>query len=338
LKGPGGVRTLYVHVGPAKTGTSAIQHALKGAQDEDPPILYPLVGLSRGGSHNHLVANLIGDQSRPDVTRVPPEELLAQLRAAIGASRRDVMISSEALAAHQDMGRFISTLTGVFPGKVRVQWLIVCREHFARISSAYNQRVKDAWLRERETPDEFLRGRGAAFRYQQIIRRLRETGFPVSAISYHPAESLVERFMQTIGLPPERMPSAEQRNISLSAKGLVATLAANNVAATPQERERYFNALRTMKRFFAPSKFIFSAAATHEVAQRLQPDREFLATRMGVTLPEAEAAPADGGLYIAEAEYAEICAATRSLGEEGAAIAAYAARFKREALRAQAVR
>jgi len=329
------MRTLYVHVGPAKTGTSAIQHALKGAQDEDPPIIYPLVGLSRGGSHNHLVANLLGDQSRPDVARVAPQELLAQLRAAIGANGRDVIISSEALSGHQDMVRFIATLTGVFTGEVRVQWLIVCREHFARISSAYNQRVKDAWLREREPPDDFLRGRGAAFRYQEIIRRLRQTGFPVSALSYHPAQTLVERFMQHIGLPPERMPSAEQRNISLSAKGLVATLAANNVAATATQRERYFSTLRSMKRFFAPSKFIFSSAATREVAQRLQPDRDFLAARMGVVLPEPDTAPAEGGLYIDEREYAEICAVTDSLGEEGAAIAAYAAGFKRAAAQVQ---
>jgi hypothetical protein len=324
------MRTLYIHVGPAKTGTTAIQQALLSAQGTaDPFVIYPQVGLSRGGSHNHLVANLVGDQTRPDVVRVEHGQLLADLRQAMGASGRDVVISSEALAGKLNVAGFIETLAGLFDSPVRVEWLTVCREHFARTSSAYNQRVKDGWLREREPPDDFLRGRGAAFRYQEIIRRLRATGIPVTALNYHPAESLVERFLRHVGFPQEQIPQPQLRNISLSAKGLVATLAANNVAATTEDRARYFTTLRKMRRFFAPSKSIFSAEATREVAQRLAADREFLAINMGVALPEPDVAAEDGGLHVDEGEYAEICQVTRALGEEGEAINAYAARFRR---------
>lgn len=326
------MRTLYIHVGPAKTGTTAIQQALLSAQDTaDPFVIYPQVCLSRGGSHNHLVANLVGDQTRPDVIRVEHGQLLADLRQAMGESERDMIISSEMLAGKFDLARFIETLAGLFDSPVRVEWLTVCREHFARTSSAYNQRVKDNWVREREPPDDFLRGRGAAFLYREIIRRLRATGIPVTALNYHPAESLVERFLRHIGFPQEQIPQPQLRNISLSSKGLVATLAANNVAATTEDRDRYFTTLRRMKGFFAPSKSIFSAEASREVAQRLAADREFLATRMGVSLPEPNAGGEDGGLRVDEGEYAEICQVTHALGEEGEAINAYASRFRRPA-------
>lgn len=319
-----------MHVGPAKTGTSAIQHALRRVQGGgDAPVVYPEVGLSRGGSHNDLVANLIGDHSRPDVIRVDQNKLLAALQLAISGSERDVVISSEALAGQHDMGRLIETLTVLFDGSVRVELIIVCREHFGRTASAYNQRVKDSWLREREPPDVFLRGRGAAFRYKQIIGRLRRTGIAVKALNYHPASTLVERFMGHVGLPPERIPAAEMRNISLSAKGLVATLAANNVAATPGDRERYFTVLRKMRRFFAPSKFIFSAEAAAEVSRRLQSDREFLESEMGVVLEAPDFTSMECGLYLEDSEFEEIRAVTGILGDEGRAIAHYAARFRR---------
>jgi hypothetical protein len=317
-------------VGPAKTGTSAVQHVLRGVQGGgDSLVVYPEVGLSRGGSHNDLVANLIGDHSRPDVTRVDQSKLLADLQRVLGGSERDVVISSEALAGRHDMGRLIESLTQLFDGSVRVELIIVCREHFGRAASAYNQRVKDGWLRERESPDVFLRGRGAAFRYQEIIGRLKRPGIAVKALNYHPASSLVERFMRHLGFPQERIPAAEMRNISLSPKGLVATLAANNVAATPGDRERYFAALRKMRRFFAPSKFIFSADAAREVSRRLQSDREFLESEMGIALPPPDFPPMECGLYLEDREFEEICEVTRALGDEGRAIADYAARFRR---------
>ncbi len=324
------MRTLYVHVGPAKTGTSAIQHALRAVQGGgDSLVVYPEVGLSRGGSHNDLIANLIGDHSRPDVIQVDQSKLLADLQRAVGASERDVVISSEALAGRHDMGRLLETLTVLFDGSVRVELIIVCREHFGRAASAYNQRVKDGWLREREPPDVFLRGRGAAFRYQEIIGRLRRTAIAVKALNYHPASTLVERFMRHVGFPPERIPAAEMRNISLSAKGLVATLAANNVAATAGDRERYFVALRKMRRFFAPSKFIFSAAAAAEVSHRLKSDREFLESEMGVVLEAPDLASMECGLYLEDSEFEEIRTVTGALGDEGRAIADYAAHFQR---------
>ena len=81
------MRTLYIHVGPAKTGTSAIQHAL--LTHDGSVVTYPQVGLSRGGSHNNLVLNFFSDKSRSDAVKADPRKLLDELAAC--SQRRIVM-------------------------------------------------------------------------------------------------------------------------------------------------------------------------------------------------------------------------------------------------------
>jgi hypothetical protein len=324
------MRTLYIHVGPPKTGTSAIQQALLNDQrSARPVVLYPQIGLSRGGSHNDLVGNLLGDDGHPSLVRVERNALLADLERTLSLSRANVVISSEALAGRQDIGQLVDTLTGLLGGDVAVEGIVVCREHFSLASSLYNQRVKDGWTCERRRPDEFLdRGEGV-FRYQTIIRRLQANGLKVTALNYHPGSSLVHRFLLHLGFPEERLPPAEMRNVSLSPKALIATLAANNVAANSAGRERYFAAIRRMQRIFAPSKFIFSAQAALEASRAFQADRKFLEAEMGVVLPGADLSATDGGLYLDERELEEIREVMRPLGEEGHAVADYAAGFRR---------
>jgi len=323
------LRTLFIHVGPAKTGTSAIQHALR--THEGALVIYPQVGLSKGGSHNNLAANFFADFSRPDVDRSDPGALMEELGRAFAASDRDVVISSEALFGRTELRRFIEALTAQFSGpRIAVEIVVVCREHFGRIASAYNQRVKDVVRFERDAPDAFIgRKNGATFGYAHVIRRLRQTGANVQVLNYHPASTLVERFLRHVGFPDNRIPAAEMRNISLSSKGLIATLAANNVAAGSEDRQRYFMELRKMRGFFGPSGFIFGAEAALEASRRLQPDRQFLMNDLGIELPVPDLESPEGGLHLNDAELGDIRAITGVLGGEGEAIVEFASRFRR---------
>ena len=51
-------RTLYLHVGPRKTGTSALQHILRN--HDNSIVVYPKVGLWGDGSHHGLVFRFFG--------------------------------------------------------------------------------------------------------------------------------------------------------------------------------------------------------------------------------------------------------------------------------------
>jgi hypothetical protein len=274
--------------------------------------------------------NFFGDYRRPDMDRTNRSALLKQLAGALANSDRDVVISSEALPGRSNIARFIEALTNLFGGsEVDVELILVCRDHFSWAASIYNQRVKDSFSRERETPDTFLRRSRTEFAYANLIGRLRETGARVKVLNYHPATSLVERFLRHVGFPNDEIPPAEMRNVSLSPKALVATLAANNVATSIEDRERYFTVLRKMRRFFAPSGFIFGPEAALQASWRFNIDRQYLEAELGINLPAEDLGARDGGLYLNERDLAEIRTVTAELGSEGDAIVEFAAGFRR---------
>jgi len=282
------------------------------------------------GSHHDLVRSFFGDVARGEALSVDADVMLGELSQVIGTSKRNVLISSEMLPGRADIGRLISAITSrMGAGPVAVEILVVCREHFARAASAYNQRVKDVVRWERSAPDEFLRRHCAEVSYKNLIQALRRTGHGVTALNYHPATGLVERFLRHVGFPADRIPSPEMRNVSLSPKGLIATLAANNVAASAFDRERYFEALRRMRPFFSPSVFIFGPRAAREANQKFEPDRQFLYEEFGIELPRRDDLERGSQLYLDERDLTDIRAATAELGAEGEAIAKFASTFQR---------
>ena len=124
---------------------------------------------------------------------------------------------------------------------------------------------------------------------------------------------------------------AAARNVSMSRKALIATLAANNVAADIAARNRYFDALRKMRHFAAPPGSIFGAEAARKADEHFCIERQRLAEEFGVALQPPSFH--DAGLYLNSAELGEIRTATASLGADGEAIVSFASRFLREDIR-----
>lgn len=62
---PPGPRRLLIHVGPPKTGTSAVQHYLRS--EATPGLIYPEAGRWADGAHHNLVFNFFEDRSCPEV-------------------------------------------------------------------------------------------------------------------------------------------------------------------------------------------------------------------------------------------------------------------------------
>ena len=311
-------RTLFLHVGPAKTGTSAVQQFLQ--RHDNSVVIYPKVGLWGDGSHHNLVLNFFGEYTRPEVVREDPAVLLARIADEAKQSKRDIVISSEALAGRKDVAGFSTALERAIGESLRVEIVAVVREHFERAASAYNQRVKDAVTGETRDPDVFLAAQMQGLGYANLFNRLAKTGFDISALNYHPAGDCVQRVLAKFGF--HQAPSGEYpvRNVSLSRPALVATLVANRVAGSREERNRFSAALRRMPGFRAPVGRIFGFEAGLEADRFFAKDRDFLLQRFGIRLDRPDFSGDGQPFAIDETEFANIGDAAAKLGSFGATI------------------
>lgn len=297
-------RTLFLHIGPAKTGTSAVQHFLH--RHDNSIVIYPKVGLWADGSHHNLVLNYFGEYTRPEVIREDAATLLARIGDEARQSDRDIVISSEILAGRRDVIGFTAALEREIGEPLRVEIVCVVREHFERAASAYNQRVKDAITGEKRDPDAFLATHTRGLGYSNMLKRLRSTGFDVCALSYHPADDCVQRVLSKFGFRQEHASQFPVRNASWSRPALVATLAANRVAPSPEERNKFTAALRRMPGFHAPAGPIFGADAAFEADRIFAKDRNFLMRRFGIEVELPDFSRDRAPFSVDEGEFANI--------------------------------
>lgn len=310
-------RTLFLHVGPAKTGTSAVQYILQ--RHDNSIVIYPKVGLWADGSHHNLILNYFGEYTRPEVVREDAGRLLARIGEEARQSHRDIVISSEILAGRKDVVGFSAALEREIGEPLRVEILVVVREHFERAASLYNQRVKDAVTGETRDPDAFLATHAPSLCYVNLLRRLLRTELRVSVLNYHPAEDCVQRVLAKLGFHEEMTTDYPPRNVSMSRAALVATLAANRVAASKDERNRFTAALRRMPGTGGPAEPIFGAGAALAADRLFAKDRNFLLRRFEIefALPDF---PEDSRPFgIDDAEFAlvrDIAAKFGAFGEK----------------------
>jgi hypothetical protein len=330
-QGPRGLaRTLYLHIGSGKTGTSALQDIL--GRHDNSVVIYPKAGRSKHGSHHNLVFNFFQEHARLDVIREDADLLLARIAEEARQSQRDLVISSEALAGQRDLNDFVSALLRhLAPESFRVELVVVVREHFERAASAYNQRVKGAETRERRDPDKFLAEQTPALGYAGWLRRLAKTGFDIAVLNYHPAGDCVARVLGHFGFSPGQIGDAPRLNPSLSRKALIAVLAANRVAPSIPDRNAIFSALRQMPGFYGPSRPVFGAEAAVEAERKFAQDRNFLRKQFGVAFPAPNLARIGNAFVVDGPELSEIADATSELGDLGAAVREEVSRYLRHA-------
>lgn len=322
---PTAPRRLLIHVGPPKTGTSAVQHYLRS--EATPGLLYPQAGRWDDGAHHNLVFNFFEDRRRPEVVAEDADVLFAGIAAESAGHTGDILISSEELV-FQDIGRFVSAALAHLGGLVDTTELIVTyRDHFSRAASLYNQRVKDGFHLERRDPDSYLRAEAESILYAPLLARLSAADVPVRLVNYHPSADFLSRFLAACGYAPAGGVQDVRRNVSLSVPGMIVMLAANRAAETAEERAGLFAAARRMKGFFAPSEFIFRAGTFAEVAPLFEADRLALQSRFGIPLPETPAEAPANCFHIDDATLARLARVTAPLGGAGARLLAQALPF-----------
>lgn len=322
-------RKLFVHVGPMKTGTTAIQSCLR--EQDWSSLIYPKKFLY-AGAHHTLVFNFFGDKRTRVSGIVDVAELLEEIRTLANDNDRDVIISSEALVPmawqphFAEPGALIRAILPCFGEPAPdVEILIGCREHFSWAASAYSQTLKG---NEKCDPDEFLCANYEALCFAPILGTLEQTGYRVTPLNYHPSESWVERFMTHVGIPAEGLPQMPSRNVSLNPAGLIMKLAANRAFPGEKTSRKLRNTLRSRPEFGSTSKFIFGAEAAKTAERAFSGDRRILSEKYGIGFPIPDLNSPN--MFFVNAQDLEMIeAVARDMGIDEEAIAAAARPYLR---------
>lgn len=162
---------LVLHIGFAKTGTSAVQARLAHGRADLAAhgIVYPELGI-RFNAHHGLADLLIEHKNAsippPDATA---SQLLEELERAVGAGARRIVLSSEGLSTARAFRPIMDELTDRY--SVRV--VAAMRPVLSWVDSLLNQMTKTAMFRapdwdQRAVTRQLLR-RGARFDHQLAI-------------------------------------------------------------------------------------------------------------------------------------------------------------------------
>ncbi|CAK6698196.1 hypothetical protein OGCDGJMD_02407 [Cyanobium usitatum str. Tous] len=144
--------------------------------------------------------------------------------------------------------KFLSEMEVVGP------WLVE-RELRSMAASLYNQAVKDPYVGETRSPQQWLKEEEAKLRIEPMIEDLKAVGARVEVLAYEPAESLVQRLLKVAGAIDGELPDQiPWTNTSMSAALLMAMLEVNRTVLDPQERiDRRNELVKTIRPAFMPS-------------------------------------------------------------------------------------
>lgn len=323
-------RTLFVHVGPRKTATTAIQ-AFLGKHDNS-IVIYPKVGLHGIGSHHGLVFSFF-DAARKKDDSDSIEQLFEKIGEQTRDSDLDVVISSEAMEIqNRDVGAFVRALLPyVSRTPIKVELVLAVREHFGRTASLYNHLVRARkGAVQRNLPDEFLEANAAEMCYAPYVRRLKNSGFNVTALNYHPSESWTDRFFAYIGFPADEIPKIDMRHVALSPKVLIALAATNETVRSKDNRRKFRLAFAAMPESKTPSRFIFGQEAARTAEVLFSEDRKFLFDEFGIKIVGPDVENEQNAFFLSHDEFEEIAAVARDLGPGGNKILKFAREYVRD--------
>lgn len=257
------MRRLFVHCGLGKTGTSAIQAHLR---DTPPPgLIYPETGQWPDGAHHKLAFALRGQRRRGNIEIPSWDELGPALIAELDAAEGTVVISSEILdpkSADMLLANVLQRLARPFD---EINVIVVLRHPLELAASTYNQSVKDPVVSEARLPDVYLSKSGPSFSLKPILHTWNKCRFDVRFVNYHPADTIVTRFLDALGFGGlDLHPNNQLRNVSMNGYALIALLAANQLKFSDVDRAALFDLLRSDKsnKIWSGPSFPFSEKAS----------------------------------------------------------------------------
>lgn len=248
------LRNLILHAGPHKTATSAIQAVLR--QQSFAAFYYPRTGQWADGAHHNLVFSLVPELRRPDAEALEPQQLLEQLQQELAEVPHDTLLISSEFLSTGCAAQVVNWLVHhSIADRQGLRALLVERELRSRAASLYNQAVKDPYVGEIRSPQQWLKEEEDKLKLEPMIGDLEAAGAEVAVLAYEPAESLVHRLLLAAGAIDRELPDQiPWSNTSMSEAVLMVLLEVNRTVNTPQERiARRSELFGSVRPAFAPS-------------------------------------------------------------------------------------
>jgi hypothetical protein len=268
-----------MHLGPSKTGTSAIQGFFR---DQGPTsILYPETGRWPDGSHHKLFFAFDGKTQYGTIDIPPWEQLCQQLHKEISSSDKDILISSELSSLE-----FVKALESLLARhELDIHLILAVRNPLERAASAYNQNVKDPVIGLTENPDEFLFKRKMDFSFKPLYQKWSALNLPIIVLPYKDELPLIQRFCAAIGVSVEVLNHIKRPNKSIGGAALLALLIANKLLNNETQRRAFFTQLREDASFkvWKGHAFPFSEKACYDFFSAVKADIEWIVDKFAFT-------------------------------------------------------
>ncbi|MCY4045421.1 MAG: hypothetical protein OXE99_10100 [Cellvibrionales bacterium] len=273
-------RTLYLHVGPQKTGTTAIQVFFR--ENKQHQIYYPVTGRWLDGAHHKLVFSQIGRQRYGDVIIPEWKVLYNKLDNELEKTDKDILISSE--HAEPEFLRALRPI--IVKHNFQVKIIVTFRHPLERAASSYNQNVKDPVVGLNQLPDEFLAANQAEFKASSLYSKWRNLNPNILALAYKDKEPLVKRFCHLLNIQIGPQAIDEFYNQSMGGTAVAALVAANKIFLTEEERKDFFDHLQTDTsiKMWKGNSFPFSKKACEVFLNHYQEDILWAKIVLGIDL------------------------------------------------------
>lgn len=277
-------RTLFVHLGPPKTGTTALQKYLTANAPDT--LIYPRSGTHRSAGH-HALAEAISGQAAFFGPGLAPDEILKQVKEELRRSDKDAIISSEAFWSFLfDSEDYLAKMHRWFSEVCEnTVYLCTLRHPLARAASLYKQLVVNVVLPLQTGPDEFLKSSAKSLLLNGCLDRMDALGMAYRTVDYEPAGDFVPRFLTALGHPVQDY-TYEASKASLSDMVLPVMLCVNRAI---EDRDTRLQIRRAFTKHSADwprlaSAWAFGEETTAWFSDQIESDRERLAER-GIEYP-----------------------------------------------------
>jgi len=329
-------RKLFIHIGPRKTATSAIQRLL--AKHDHSVVIYPNVALGGDGNyhgHHGFVYKVLGEKGAGKEASSDLSQMFATMAEQAADNTRNIIFSSEELMS-KDVSAFVdAVLPHLGSTPLDVEVLFTCREHFSRIASLYNHRLRRRKSSEIRRPDAYLAEAWKRVCYEPLARDLKSQSLKATALNYHPSETFVNRFLVHIGFNEGELPEISEELVGYSPKMIIVNLAVKDATESHSRRQKILRRFKDLPNRNAASQFIFGREAALEADRHFAVDRQFLREEFGVDLVPPDFSSDGRALSLSAVDMEDIVAVASRLGRYGPRIIDFARGYLRQPVHAE---
>ena len=284
---PGQRKTVHLHIGLPKTGTTALQYFLDKNRDalQREGFLFPKIAWHHHSQHK-LAFGLRGMPYKGQDLNW--ESLEKELKKALSTAKcPHVVLSSEELAAAKP--EQIATLQQALKG-VQVKVYLYLRRQDEFLESLYNQQVKTWWSPRKERIERLLDQPEKVFGlldYNEIVDRWAErfgeanVGMRVYARDMLVEESIIDDFLNWLGLDREGFESVtDLSNSSVSGKCVEVVRMSKHLGISDEQRKQLYKKAST---FFEPQpkETLLTCEERRSLLERYEGPNQQLGKRMG---------------------------------------------------------